>query len=342
MDAMPIPANRPGRPRVYVDGHVGTTGLRIRDWLSCRPDLQLLSLPEASRKDPAARRACVEEADAAVLCLPDDAAREAAAWAAAAGTRVVDASTAHRVADGWTYGLPELGPGRRARIARAARVSNPGCYPSAFVLLVRPLVDAGLLAPDAPLSIHALSGYSGGGRALIDRWEAPENGLGNLPFEAPYALDRVHKHAPEMTRYAGLAREPQFVPAVGPFRCGMRVQVPLPAGLLEAATAAGGGAGARMYEALAARYAGESFVRVAPCPARAPDERGLDPRGCNDTNRMDLHVYSHPSGHVLLTAILDNLGKGASGAAIQNLNLMLGFDEGAGLPIADADRKPPV
>ena len=328
---MPIPAARPGKPRVYVDGHVGTTGLRIRDWLSGRPDLQPLSLPEASRKDPAARRARVEEADAVVLCLPDDAAREAAAWAAA-GTRVVDASTAHRVADGWTYGLPELDPGGRARIAGAARVSNPGCYPSAFVLLVRPLVDAGLLAPDAPLSIHALSGYSGGGRALIERWEAPQGGLGSLPFEAPYALDRVHKHIPEMARYAGLAREPQFVPAVGPFRCGMRVQVPLPAGLLEAGTAAGG-AGARVHEALAARYAGEPFVRVAPRPARAPDERGLDPRACNDTNRMDLHVHPHPSGHVLLIAILDNLGKGASGAAIQNLNLMLGFDEGAGLPV---------
>ena len=334
---MPNPAVRPDRPRVYVDGHVGTTGLRIREWLSGRPDLRLLSLPEASRKDPAARRARVEEADAAVLCLPDDAAREAAAWAAAAGTRVVDASTAHRVADGWTYGLPELDPERRARIARASRVSNPGCYPSAFVLLVRPLVDAGLLAPDAPLSIHALSGYSGGGRALIERWEAPENGLGDLPFEAPYALDRVHKHIPEMARYARLAREPHFVPAVGPFRCGMRVQVPLPAGLLGAGASAGG-TPARVHEALADRYAGEPFVRVAPRsapappPPPAPDERGLDPRACNDTNRMDLHVLPHPSGHVLLVAILDNLGKGASGAAIQNLNLMLGFDEGAGLP----------
>ena len=331
MDAMPMPAGRDGRPRVYVDGHVGTTGLRIRDWLSGRRDLQLLSLPEATRKDPAARRARLEEADAAVLCLPDDAAREAAAWAAAAGTRVVDASTAHRVADGWTYGLPELDPERRTRIPRAAQVSNPGCYPSAFVLLVRPLVDAGLLAPDAPLSTHALSGYSGGGRALIERWEAPEHGLGNLPFEAPYALDRVHKHVPEMTRYARLSRAPHFVPAVGPFRCGMRVQVPLPAGLLDAGTSAGG-ADARVHEALAERYAGEPFVRVAPRPARALDERGLDPRACNDTNRMDLHVLPHPSGHVLLVAVLDNLGKGASGAAIQNLNLMLGFDEGAGLP----------
>ena len=313
-------------PRVYIDGHVGTTGLRIRDWLRGRGDLEVLDLPETSRKDPAARRERVEEADAAVLCLPDDAAREAAAWAAASGTRVVDASTAHRVAEGWTYGLPELIPGQRARIRGAVRVSNPGCYPTGFVLLVRPLVDAGLLAPDAALSAHALSGYSGGGRALIERWESPGNGLAGLPFEAPYALDRVHKHIPEMARYAGLAREPQFLPAVGPFRCGMRVQVPLPAGVPA-------GDGDRIHEVLADRYAGEPFVRVAPRPGSADaDEWTLDPRACNDANRIDLHVFPHPSGHVLLAAVLDNLGKGASGAAIQNLNLMLGLGEGTGLP----------
>ena len=183
-----MPASRSINPKIYVDGHVGTTGLRIRDWLAGRADLDLLRLPEASRKDPAARRAQVEEADVAVLCLPDDAARDAAAWAATAGTRVVDASTAHRVAEGWVYGLPELEPERRARIRGATRVSNPGCYPSGFLLLVRPLVDAGLLASGAPLSIHALSGYSGGGRALIERWEDPGRGLESLPFEAPYAL----------------------------------------------------------------------------------------------------------------------------------------------------------
>ena len=313
------------RPRVYIDGHVGTTGLRIRDWLRGRGDLEVLDLPEARRKDPAARRDRVGEADVAVLCLPDDAAREAAAWAVASGTRVVDASTAHRVEEGWTYGLPELDPGRRALIAAADRVSNPGCYPSGFALLVRPLVDAGMLPPDAALSIHALSGYSGGGRALIERWESPGNGLAGLPFEAPYALDRVHKHIPEMTRYAGLGREPQFLPAVGPFRCGMRVQVPLPVGVPA-------GDGIRAHEVLADRYAGEPFVRVAPRPGPAKDEWTLDPRACNDTNRIDLHVFPHPSGHVLLAAILDNLGKGASGVAIQNLNLMLGLGEGAGLP----------
>jgi len=313
------------RAKVYIDGHVGTTGLRIRDWLRGRDDLELLDLPEAIRKDPSARRARVDEADVAVLCLPDDAAREAAGWAAASGTRVVDASTAHRVAEGWIYGLPELDPERRALIGRAAHISNPGCYPSGFVLLVRPLVDGGLLAPDTPLSVHALSGYSGGGRALIERWESSESGLESLPFEAPYALDRVHKHIPEMTRYAGLVREPQFLPAVGPFRCGMRVQVSVPADL-------SAGDGARAHEVLSDRYADEPFVRVAPMPRADPDEGALDPRACNDTNRVDLHVYPHPSGHLLLVAILDNLGKGASGAAIQNLNLMLGLDEGAGLP----------
>ena len=311
--------------KIYIDGHVGTTGLRIRNWLRGRDDLELLDLPEATRKDPSARRERLDEADVAVLCLPDAAAREAAGWAAVSGTRVVDASTAHRVAEGWAYGLPELDSKRRALIASASRVSNPGCYPSGFVLLVRPLVDARLLAPDTPLSVHALSGYSGGGRALIERWESPEAGLGSLPFEAPYGLDRVHKHIPEMTRYAGLVREPQFLPAVGPFRCGMRVQVSVPAGL-----SAGGGA--RVHEALADRYADEPFVRVAPMPETAPDEWALDPRACNDTNRVDLHMYPHPSGHLLLVAILDNLGKGASGAAIQNLNLMLGLDEEAGLP----------
>ena len=324
-----MPTSGSSVPKVYVDGHAGTTGLRIREWLAGRGDLELLTLPEARRKDLAARRERVAEADAAVLCLPDDAAREAAAWAAAAGTRVVDASTAHRVAEGWEYGLPELDPERRGALRSAVRVSNPGCYPSGFVLLVRPLVDAGLLAADAPLSVHALSGYSGGGRALIERWEDPGRGLAGLPFESPYALDRPHKHLPELTRYAGLAREPQFVPAVGSFRCGMRVQVPLPAGLPAGADAARNGV--RVHEALADRYAGETFVRVAPRSRPAPDERGLDPRACNDTNRMDLHVHPHPSGHVLLVAILDNLGKGASGAAIQNLNLMLGRDEGAGL-----------
>lgn len=314
--------------RVYIDGHVGTTGLRIREWLGGRDDLELLTLPDRDRKSAEARRSRIAEADVAVLCLPDDAAREAAEWAAGSDTRVLDASTAHRVDDGWVYGLPELVPDQRAAIAAAGRVSNPGCWPSAFLLLVRPLVDAGLVPHDAGLAIHGVSGYSGGGRSMIERWEDPAIGLGALPFEAPYALDRVHKHIPEMLRYSGLARGPQFVPSVGPFRCGMRVQVPLHADLLSAGTT-----GKQVWEALDARYRAEPFVRVHPvADPLGGDEHALDPRACNDTNRIELRVLPHPSGHCLLVGVLDNLGKGASGVAIQNLNLMLGLDEDQGLP----------
>jgi len=316
--------------RVYIDGHVGTTGLRIRQWMAGRQDVELLTLPEEQRKDPEARRSRIEAADLAVLCLPDDAAREAATWAGASGTRLVDASTAHRVAGGWVYGLPELALGQRDLIRAANRVANPGCYASAVVLLLRPLVDEGLLARDAPLAVHALSGFSGGGRQMIERWQEPANELGALPHEAPYALDRIHKHIPEMAHYAGLSHEPQFVPAVGPYACGMRVQVPLPASLLPR----GEGAGKAVWEALHERYRGEPFVGVAPIADPLDvDERSFDPQACNDTNRMELRVLPHPSGHVLLMAILDNLGKGACGVAIQSLNLMLGLDETTGLPV---------
>jgi len=316
------------RPKVYIDGHVGTTGLRIREWMAGRDDVELLTLPEDRRKDDAARREHVRAADVAVLCLPDDAAREAAGWVADVPTRLVDASTAHRVAEGWVYGLPELTPTQRDAIRGAKRVSNPGCYPSAFILLVRPLLDAGVLSPDAPLTCHALSGYSGGGRQLIEKWEDPAGGLLSLSYEAPYALDRVHKHVPEMVAYTGLRHEPYFEPAVGPFRCGMRVQVPLHAGVLS-----GGASGDRVWEVLHERYRGEPFVRVLPIPAPGSvHDRSFDPQACNDTNRIELSVVPHPSGHVLLLACLDNLGKGASGVAIQCLNLLLGLPETTGLP----------
>jgi N-acetyl-gamma-glutamyl-phosphate reductase len=221
--------------------------------------------------------------------------------------------------------LPELQPEQRSTIREARFVANPGCYSSAFLLLVRPLVDAGALAADAPLTVHALSGYSGGGRQMIEKWEDPAGGLLSLPYEAPYALERVHKHIPEMIRYSGLQREPYFEPAVGPFRCGMRVQVPLHATVARTS-------GKQIWEILAARYQHEPFVRVTPFqdPVQS-HERSFDPLACNDTNRIDLHVLPHPSGHVLLMAILDNLGKGASGVAIQNLNLMLGLEERTGL-----------
>jgi N-acetyl-gamma-glutamyl-phosphate reductase len=317
------------KPIVYVDGHAGTTGLRIREWLAHREDLDLVTLPDAGRKDREARRERIRSADVALLCLPDDAAREVTGWVADAPTRLIDASTAHRVADGWVYGLPELGGAQRDAIRAAKCVSNPGCYSSAFILLIRPLIEAGLIPADAPLTIHALSGYSGGGRPLIEKWEDPAGGLLDLVYEAPYALERVHKHVPEMMRYGGVRLEPQFVPAVGPFRCGMRVQVPLHACVL----ASSGAGGKRLWEALRTSYGADPCVRVVPyCEPPVIDDRSLDPQACNDTNRIDLHVLPHPSGHVLLVAILDNLGKGASGVAIQNLNLMLGRPETAGLP----------
>lgn len=314
------------RARIYIDGQAGTTGLQIRERLTSRSDLELIEIDDRRRKDPNARADLLRAADVAILCLPDEAAREAVALAGDS-TRLLDASTAHRVAEGWAYGLPELAPGQRQAIAGARKVSNPGCYPTGVILLLRPLIDAGLLSPQAPLAIHALSGYSGGGRQMIERWEDPATALASLPFEAPYSLDREHKHVPEMTRYAGLSRPPHFVPAVGPFRCGMRVEIPLHAGVLPPRVSA-----QEIQGALASRYAGEAFVRVLPIHHGAPgDERALDPRAANDTNRIDLLVAQSPLGHVLLIAILDNLGKGAAGAAVQNLNLMLGIDETRGL-----------
>ena len=315
-------------PKVFIDGHTGTTGLRIHQWMADREDIQLLTLPEELRRNPEERRGQILEADVAVLCLPDDAAQEVAGWVEDADTRLIDASTAHRVADDWAYGLAELQPGQREAIHDAKLVSNPGCYPTGFTLLVRPLVDAGLLSANAPISINALSGYSGGGNSLISKWEDPENGLDTLPFEAPYSLYQRHKHIPEMMKYARVSAEPQFVPAVGPFRCGMRVQVPLHASLLTQGTT-----GDQVWEALYDRYQGEKFVEVAHLPEPGSvNERSFNPEVCNDSNRIQLHVAPHPSGHVLLVALLDNLGKGACGAAIQNLNLMLGFQEDAGLP----------
>jgi N-acetyl-gamma-glutamyl-phosphate reductase len=316
------------RPKLYIDGQAGTTALRVRDWLVGRDDLDVVVLPEELRKDPAARQQALRGADIALLCLPDDAAKEAAAWLADSPVRILDASTAHRVTDNWVYGLPELVAGQRERIAEAGRVANPGCYSSAVILLVRPLVDAGLIAPDTAFSIHALSGYSGGGRSMIDKWEDPKQGLVNLPYEAPYSISKLHKHLPEIVRYAGLSTEPLFLPAVGPFRCGMRVQVTIPAKALPKP-----GTGKAMWETLAARYEKETFVQIEPLSdATEPDEFAFDPQAHNHTNQISLCVLTHPSGHVVLIARLDNLGKGAAGVAIQCLNLMLGVPEGTGLP----------
>ena len=315
-------------PKLYIDGQAGTTALRVRDWLAGRDDLEVVVLPEKLRKEPAARRQALQGADIVLFCLPDDAAKESAAWLADSRVRILDASTAHRVAEGWTYGLPELVPGQRERIAEAKCVANPGCYASAVILLLRPLVDSGLIASDSAFSIHALSGYSGGGRSMIERWEDPKRGLLQLPHEAPYSMSKLHKHIPEIMRYGRLSTEPQFLPAVGPFRCGMRVQVTLPAKAM-----AKSDTGNAIWETLAARYENEAFVKVEPLtdPSEA-DEFTFDPQAHNDTNRISLRVLPHASGHVVLMARLDNLGKGAAGVAIQCLNLMLGVPEGMGLP----------
>jgi len=314
--------------KIYIDGQAGTTALRIREWLAGRGDLEVVTLSEELRKDPAARKKALQDAGIVLLCLPDDAAKVAATWLADSPVRILDASTAHRVAEGWVYGLPELIAGQRGEIAKAKRVANPGCYSSAVILLTRPLIDAGLVAPDTSLAIHALSGYSGGGRSMIERWEDPKKKLIHLPHEAPYSIGKLHKHIPEIVRHGGLSTEPQFLPNVGPFRCGMRVEIMIPAKALPKT-----GVGKAMWEALAARYDKELFIKVEPLTDSSDaDEMSFDPQEFNDTNRISLRVLPHQSGHVILVARLDNLGKGAAGVAIQNLNLMLGVREDTGLP----------
>jgi len=303
---------------VFIDGAVGTTGLEIRERLSDRSDVTLLVLDEARRKDAAARREALNDAVIVVLCLPDDAAREAVAMIDNGRTRVVDASTAHRVADGWTYGFAELEPGRADEIAAARFVSNPGCYPTGFLALVRPLVRARLLPADALLSVNAASGYSGGGKSMIAEFE---DGQAGTAFR-PYALTLAHKHAPEMTRHAGLAHAPIFQPAVANTYRGMVVEVPLHLAQLAPGTSV-----EAVTTALRDAYADAALVRVAtdnPATIRIEDDAGTD--------RMTLHVFANPTaGQLRLVATLDNLGKGAAGAAVQNLNLMAGLDPLAGL-----------
>ena len=283
------------------------------------PGLRLRSIDPAHRKDPGARRDLMASVDLVVLCLPDAAARDAAALAASLGgrtPRLIDASTAHRVDPDWAYGFPELAPGQAARIAASRRVSNPGCYPTGAIALLRPLVEAGLLPPDHPVSVNAVSGYSGGGKAMIEAHEA----VGGPAFEL-YALGLEHKHVGELQQYAGLTRRPLFVPSVGHFRQGMLVSIPLHLDLLPGRPTA-----ADLRDALAAWYAGSSLVRVPP-----PEPSGtLEPTALNDTDAMELRVFGHDAhGHAVLSARLDNLGKGASGAAVQNIRLMLGLDQPA-------------
>jgi N-acetyl-gamma-glutamyl-phosphate reductase len=311
--------------KVFIDGEAGTTGLQIAEQLRKRSDIELLHIEESQRKSPAARARLLEEADVAILCLPDDAAREAVALAGPS-CRILDASTAHRTAPGWIYGLPELQPGQRAAIAGANRVANPGCYPQGFILMVRPLIEAGILRRDLPLRLHALSGYSGGGRALIDVYRAFDSDTAERLNTRPYALGLAHKHVPEMQHYAGCAVAPLFAPTVGNYYQGMLVQLPLFSSELN-----GSPTPAEIHALLAARYRDEPFVDVLPLGAPdALDGGFLSPTTCNQTNRLELMVFGHDE-QMLLIARYDNLGKGASGAAVQNLNLMIGAQETAGL-----------
>ncbi|AOZ09639.1 N-acetyl-gamma-glutamyl-phosphate reductase [Cupriavidus malaysiensis] len=303
-------------PLVFIDGDQGTTGLQIHERLRDRDDLRLLTLPAGQRKDARARAEAINACDIAILCLPDAAAREAVASIANPAVRVIDASSAHRTQAGWTYGFPEMAAGQAQRIAGALRVSNPGCYPTGAIGLLRPLVVGGLLPPAYPLAIHAVSGYSGGGRAAVDTYEGPDADQA-LPFQV-YGLGLAHKHAPEIQQYAGLARRPAFVPAYGAFRQGIVLTVALELDLL-----ASGTDGDKLHACLADHYAGARHVEVM-APAEAAAATRLDPQALNGTNDLRLAVFANREhGQVLLAAVFDNLGKGASGAAVQNLDLML-------------------
>lgn len=308
---------------IFIDGGVGTTGIEIGDRLAGRPELSLITLDEKDRKDAAARRDALNAADIVILCLPDDAAREAVALIDNDHTRVIDASTAHRVADGWTYGFPELEPGHGEKLAASRFVANPGCWPTGFLALVRPLTLAGLVPADWPVTVSGASGYSGGGKAMIAEYEGADGAP--TAFRA-YGLGLGHKHVPEMTRYSGLVHPPLFAPAVANGYRGMVVEVPLQLRAMPGAPSLGD-----VHAALAAAYAGSPLVSVAPLSeSAAMGQVELEHVGATD--RLALFVFGNAtSGQARLVAALDNLGKGAAGAAVQNLNILAGLPEIAGL-----------
>jgi len=313
---------------VFVDGQEGTTGLRIHEYLAQRQDIEVLRIDANKRKDATERARLLNAADVAFLCLPDAASREAAAMISNPNTCLIDASTAHRTVPGWTFGLPELCKGQREAIRAAKRIANPGCHASAFILALRPLVDAGLLGAEALVSATSITGYSGGGKSMIAEYEA--GGDARLQAPRPYALGLTHKHLPEMMAHTGLRHAPVFQPIVGNFYKGLAVSVPLHLSQLRA-----GSTPAQVREALAAHYEGERFIRVMPLRDPATLEDGFfDVQACNDTNRVDIFVFGSPDdkpGQILVMARLDNLGKGASGAAVQAMNVHLGVEESLGL-----------
>ncbi len=315
---------------IFVDGSEGTTGLQIHERLAKRADLEVLTIASDKRKDLAERQRLLNAADIAFLCLPDDAARESVSLITNPRCRVIDASTAFRTAPDWTYGFAELSSAQRNAIKTATRLSNPGCHATGFVSLVAPLVASGLLPRNYPLSCSSLTGYSGAGKKAIAQYEqahSPENAteLAILQGERPYALSLSHKHLPEMVAHTGITFEPVFMPVIGPFSQGMIVSVPLCSRLL------GGKTAAAVHAVLAAHYGNGGFVRVMPLENAAQTDGGfLNPQGLNGSNWLEIFVFGRDD-QILLVARLDNLGKGASGAAVQNMNLMLGLDEALGL-----------
>ena len=310
--------------KIFIDGQAGTTGLQIHEQLSHRADIELIEVDPAERKNPDAKQSIIDQADVVVLCLPDDAARETVRNTKNTHTRFIDASTAHRVSLDWTYGMPELMPGQRETIASARLISNPGCYPTGFLAAVKPLISAGVLSQDALISINAISGYSGGGRQLIEKYESDS---ANWPAR-PYSLALKHKHIPEMTEYAGLSTSPLFMPSVGHFYKGMLVSVPIHRDQMVKTTSIEG-----VYQLINKQYATEPCINVMPLNDDAELQDGfLNPEAANGTNRVDVFVYGH-NDQMMVIARLDNLGKGAAGAAVQNLNIMLQVTELEGLSL---------